>query len=779
MRNHVTAALAAVLLVGAIAVPGIGTGVAGVSASTPPVNPKVVIIVGPVAGSTSTYRSDASAAAAEARKYTTNVITIFSPTATWAKVKPALAGASIVVYMGHGNGWPSPYPPFQTLTKDGLGLNPSAGTDNTTTKYYGESYIQDVGLAPNAVVILGHLCYSAGNSEGNQPDPTLSVAKQRVDNMAAGWIRAGARSVVAEPYASGLWGGASYYIRQLFTTHQTMDEMFQGSPQFNDHLLSFSSVRSPGYTVEMDPGNVNAAPFLRAMTGQPGLQATDVTGARYAATDADPLALTVPGAASVAHDGAGLFQDPALTPDGGTGLPPATLGVDAKLRLDGVYPAVGTPAVPVYAVHTLDGSRTGFMSAADLVPRDSQGPNVWTADDGSGAFSPNHDGSQDTFDVTGQISEPAAWTVVFSDQHGHALKTVTGSGNTYDATWDGLVSGSPVADGTYSYTITATDGWGNPQGSRTGALTVDTVAPEFVSAIAEETPAPTFSPNGDGVGDTIGFPFVTSEPGFIDATVRDSSHAVVRRFATDTQVGSGTVTWAGETDAGGTALDGAYTVDLAPRDEAGNVGSAQARSVVVYAALSAVGASTHYFYPQDGDAYSKTSSLTFKLARPATVTATVFDGAGTPVYVKYAATALPAGPYAWSWNGRNTAGAYVARGIYHLTVTATDGTYSWSQSTSLYVEAFRITSSDTTPARGQWITVTAITAETLTGNARLTIRQPGHATRTVTMTKVSSTTYRVKIHLASGGAKGALGLTVSGTDRGRKLNTAKVTFTPH
>ena len=245
-----------------------------------PANPKVVIIVGPVAGSTSTYKADASAAAAEARKYTTNVITIFSPTATWAKVKPALAGASIVVYMGHGNGWPSKYPPFQTLTKDGLGLNPTAGTNNSTTKYYGESYIDDVKLAPNAVVILGHLCYSAGNSEGGDPDPSLSVAKQRVDNMAAGWIRAGAQSVVAEPYASGDWGGASWYIRQLFTTHLTMDQIFRSSPQTNDHVLTFASVRSPGYTAEMDPGNVNKAPFKRAMTGKPSLLASEVIGAR-------------------------------------------------------------------------------------------------------------------------------------------------------------------------------------------------------------------------------------------------------------------------------------------------------------------------------------------------------------------------------------------------------------------------------------------------------------------------------------------------------------------
>ena len=34
---------------------------------------------------------------------------VYSPNATWSAVKAALQGASIVVYMGHGNGFPSPY----------------------------------------------------------------------------------------------------------------------------------------------------------------------------------------------------------------------------------------------------------------------------------------------------------------------------------------------------------------------------------------------------------------------------------------------------------------------------------------------------------------------------------------------------------------------------------------------------------------------------------------------------------------------------------------------
>ena len=90
--------------------------------------PRVVIVVGPSGAATDRYRAQAREAAAVARRYTADVTELYSPNATWPAVRHALQGASVVIYMGHGNGWPSPYrdalyPP----TQNGFGLNPSAG----------------------------------------------------------------------------------------------------------------------------------------------------------------------------------------------------------------------------------------------------------------------------------------------------------------------------------------------------------------------------------------------------------------------------------------------------------------------------------------------------------------------------------------------------------------------------------------------------------------------------------------------------------------------------
>ena len=71
--------------------------------------------------------------------------------------------------------------------------------------YYGETSIaNEIRFAKNAIVLLNHLCYSAGSSETGDPEPTIPVARERVDNFASGFIKAGARAVIAQSWTSGV-----------------------------------------------------------------------------------------------------------------------------------------------------------------------------------------------------------------------------------------------------------------------------------------------------------------------------------------------------------------------------------------------------------------------------------------------------------------------------------------------------------------------------------------------------------------------------------------------
>jgi hypothetical protein len=232
---------------------------------------KVVIIVGPVGSSTANYIANARRYAAQARSYGANVVEVYSPNATWSRVKAAAQGAKILIYLGHGNGSPSPHGPFSKFRKDGMGLNASAGHGNSNTKYWGEFYIySQIRLAPAAVVILNRLCYASGNSEWGRPNPTKSVAMKRADNFATGFLRAGAKAVFAEGITD-----PSYIIYDLFKTDLTMGAIFQSSTNYKPALaFQFRSMRNPSYRTWMAPASPGR--YYRSVVGRFDLSAKTV-----------------------------------------------------------------------------------------------------------------------------------------------------------------------------------------------------------------------------------------------------------------------------------------------------------------------------------------------------------------------------------------------------------------------------------------------------------------------------------------------------------------------
>lgn len=221
---------------------------------------KVVIVVGPVESTTARYIQDAKALAKLARGYGAAVTEIYSPNATWPRVKAAAQHASVLIYLGHGNGTPSPYP-YSPMTKNGMGLNALAAHGNRNVKYYGSAYMKLIHLAPNAVVILNHLCYSAGNSEPGRAAPTAKVARERIDNYASSFLKTGAKAVFAEPK-----GGAGYILTGLFTSTKSMRQIFTtggaGSTTFASHKTS-GATSIAKLTVRAVTGflNVTAADF--------------------------------------------------------------------------------------------------------------------------------------------------------------------------------------------------------------------------------------------------------------------------------------------------------------------------------------------------------------------------------------------------------------------------------------------------------------------------------------------------------------------------------------
>ena len=90
-------------------------------------------------------------------------------------------------------------------------------------------------------MFLHHLCYASGNSEPGQAAPTLTVARQRVDNYGAAFLAAGASAVIADGHSH-----TGYYLRALFTTASRSVELWRGAPNYNGHDIAFTPTRSTG-----------------------------------------------------------------------------------------------------------------------------------------------------------------------------------------------------------------------------------------------------------------------------------------------------------------------------------------------------------------------------------------------------------------------------------------------------------------------------------------------------------------------------------------------------
>jgi flagellar hook assembly protein FlgD len=260
---------------------------------------KAVVIVGPAASSTWKYLSDGERIARQAEAQGMDVRRVFTPNATWSRVKANIQGANLVVYLGHGNGWPSHLGPFRGESKDGFGLNPCDGDCGTSgpTKYYGEQFIREkLTFAPNAVVFLHRLCYASGNGEGFHP-PVFNrdLATERASNFASGFLDAGAGVVLALGWRQKLDLPAL-----LATTDKTMDEIFMTRGSDGDWYDGFQgwddyyrdSTRTKGARVHLDPHRRHG--HLRAITGDLDITASEWRG-EPAPLDETPPTLKVKG----------------------------------------------------------------------------------------------------------------------------------------------------------------------------------------------------------------------------------------------------------------------------------------------------------------------------------------------------------------------------------------------------------------------------------------------------------------------------------------------------
>ena len=293
--------------------------------------PRVVIVVGPTGALTGDLLDKARSYAARARAYGASVTSVLTPHATWSRVVAAAQGANVFIYLGHGNGWPSPYGPWQDRTKDGLGLNPYDGSGNTRVKHYGAAFLRaHIRLAPGAIVLLNRLCYASGNGESGSREPTRSTAVKRVDNYAAGFLRIGATAVLADGHT-----GLEYELAMLFGASRPIAGVWRSDPNANGNVVTYASRRTSGYTLRLDPERPTSR-YYRSLVTRTGARTGTIRIAAMAGTlRVDTILRAGPGTRTTSlgrlSDGAKVVVRGRLTSDGAgrTWVPVMTRGGQA------------------------------------------------------------------------------------------------------------------------------------------------------------------------------------------------------------------------------------------------------------------------------------------------------------------------------------------------------------------------------------------------------------------------------------------------------------------
>lgn len=242
---------------------------------------KVAIIVGPVGEElTPVYVEIAEEAAARATSHGATVARAYSPDATPDRVLEAVEGANIVIYLGHGVGFPNPY--GETLRPDkvnGFGLQgPSARGDHSdswedgTLAYYGESWlVEHARPAPGWVMIHSNVCYAPGAGEGFEEPAAEATAAERVSNYSrAPLVELGASAYFATDFHLG---AAELVDGMLARPEQTYGEIYASEPRYLEEgvtRLAHQYLAEREVWLQRSPYFEGKVDYWYAFAGDPG-----------------------------------------------------------------------------------------------------------------------------------------------------------------------------------------------------------------------------------------------------------------------------------------------------------------------------------------------------------------------------------------------------------------------------------------------------------------------------------------------------------------------------
>lgn len=196
------------------------------------------------------------------------------------------------------------------------------------------------------------------------------------------------------------------------------------------------------------------------------------------------------------------------------------------------------------------------------------------------AFSPNNDKIKDTITISPvtETKDVTTYDFKITDAKGNVVYSKKDSKKLpMSFVWDGKDNeGIRCNDGTYKASLAITTANGSDASAVTGDFEIDTQYPSLVA----EVPYSFFSPDGDGIKDTIPVTIkdATSEKKWT-AEIRNAKDKVVKSFVWSGK--SNSFVWDGSNESGNFADNGKYSIVVYSTDDAGNSFSTEIKDIVM------------------------------------------------------------------------------------------------------------------------------------------------------------------------------------------------------
>ncbi|MFH1957032.1 MAG: FlgD immunoglobulin-like domain containing protein [bacterium] len=253
--------------------------------------------------------------------------------------------------------------------------------------------------------------------------------------------------------------------------------------------------------------------------------------------------------------------------------------------------------------------------------------------------------------------------------------------------WDGKDdSGNWLPNGIYTYQIKTNVGGSittdeSAEVTISNVLVVITVPVFYVDGVANNV----FSPDDDGLADTIDIVYSLSEEAGVSVIISDKvTGEIVRNLITDETraVGISTDTWDGKRDSGFYVPNASYNIKIIAETYGNPVESApglvivKSKDILVF---SDIADSPDPFSP-DGDFVDEVSTITYSLsdlkgATSSYVSIKIYSDSGGENLVRdlisNSEEAVP-GIYSHTWDGKREDGKFVSNGKYYYQLTGTD-----------------------------------------------------------------------------------------------------------